>query len=252
MDETPRRTNIKTKGGIPMIEIFVCDDDKNDLQTTAKLLEEIISEQKISYRLHAFLSPEEMMKNMEAIDIGILDIAMKECNGIELGRRIREKIPEVKLIYTTGFEEYCMQAVNDVHAFSFLCKPIMRDELMAQLLAALAVLPDSGPEKAFYDLTDSCGKKYPAIKLRLKDILYFEYIKRQRKAVIVLKNETYICGCVFEKLARELAPSISRSTAVECWSISDMWKRYAETQSVWITERSFPLRRNENALSGEA
>lgn len=123
---------------------------------------------------------------------------------------------------------------------------------MAQLLAALAVLPDSGPEKAFYDLTDSCGKKYPAIRLRLKDILYFEYIKRQRKAVIVLKNETYICGCVFEKLARELAPSISRSTAVECWSISGMWKRYAETQSVWITERSFPLRRNENALSGEA
>ena len=42
--------------------------------------------------------------------------------------------------------------------------------------------------------------------MKLEDILYFEYIKRQRKAEIVLEDETYECECVFEKLVEELQP----------------------------------------------
>lgn len=189
-----------------MIEISVCDDDSQDLLETVRLLDEIMSVQNTPYRLHSFQSPDEMINSLEKIDIGVLDIAMKGCNGIELGLRIRERFPEVKLIYTTVFEEYCIQTINDVHAFSFLCKPLNRDEMAAQLLAALDTLPDNGPEKIFYDVTDRRGKLHPVLRLRLKDILYFEYIKRQRRAAIVLKNQTYICKCTFEKLIAELSP----------------------------------------------
>ena len=53
-------------------------------------------------------------------------------------------------------------------------------------------------------MTDSKQREYASIKLKLEDILYFEYIKRQRKAEIVLTDETYECECVFEKLVEEL------------------------------------------------
>lgn len=189
-----------------MIEISVCDDDADDLRRTVQIIDEIMAEQSTAYRLHAFQSAAELLRSPVQTDIAILDIAMDECNGIELGRRIRGKFPEIKLIYTTFFESYCMQALNEAHAFSYLCKPIIPDRMQEQLTAVLAAIPDIGPDKTFYDLTDSHGKYCPAIRLRLNDIFFLEYIKRQRKAAIMLKEETYVCKCVFEKLAEELAP----------------------------------------------
>lgn len=187
-----------------MIEIAVCDDDSNDLNQEVNMLHEILTTQNIGYHIKTFLSANEMLNNIEKIDIGILDIAMTELNGIRLGRKLREKFPDIKLIYITSYEEYCMEAINDVHAFSFLCKPLDNGKMQKQIIDVLNGISDTDIEKEFYRVTDSGQKEYVSIKLKLKDILYFEYIKRQRKAAIVLENETYECECVFEKLVEEL------------------------------------------------
>ena len=145
-----------------------------------------------------------MLNSIRKIDIGVLDIAMKGFNGIELGRRLKEKFPHVKLIYITSYEEYCMQAINDVHAFSFLYKPLDNHKMQTQVAEALRGISNTVIEKKFYKVTDSHKREYASIKLKLEDILYFAYIKRQRKAAIVLEDEIYECDCVFEKLAEEL------------------------------------------------
>ncbi len=187
-----------------MIEIAVCDDDANDLNQAVNMLHEIFATQNIGYNIKTFLSANEMLDNIKKIDIGILDIAMNELNGIKVGRKLREKFPDVKLIYITSFEEYCMEAINDVHAFSFLCKPLDNRKMQKQIMEVLNGISNDAIEKEFYKVTDSKKKEYVSIKLKLEDILYFEYIKRQRKAAIVLENETYECECVFEKLVEEL------------------------------------------------
>lgn len=189
-----------------MIEIAVCDDDANDLDYAVSILHEIFTAQNIGYNIKTFLSANEMLNNIRKIDIGILDIAMNELNGIKLGRKLKEKFPNVKLIYITSYEEYCMQAINDVHAFSFLCKPLDNCTMQKQIIEVLNSIPNNVIEKEFYKVTDSKQKEYASIKLKLEDILYFEYIKRQRKAEIVLEDETYECECVFEKLVEELQP----------------------------------------------
>lgn len=190
-----------------MIEIAVCDDDANDLDYAVSILHEIFTAQNIGYNIKTFLSANEMLNNIRKIDIGILDIAMNELNGIKLGRKLKEKFPNVKLIYITSYEEYCMQAINDVHAFSFLCKPLDNCTMQKQIIEVLNSIPNNIIiEKEFYKVTDSKQKEYASIKLKLEDILYFEYIKRQRKAEIVLEDETYECECVFEKLVEELQP----------------------------------------------
>lgn len=187
-----------------MIEIAVCDDDANDLDFAVSILHEIFTAQNIGYNIKTFLSANEMLNNIRKIDIGILDIAMNELNGIKLGRKLKEKFPNIKLIYITSYEEYCMQAINDVHAFSFLCKPLDNCTMQKQIIEVLNSIPNNVIEKEFYKVTDSKQKEYASIKLKLEDILYFEYIKRQRRAAIVLEDETYECECVFEKLVEEL------------------------------------------------
>ena len=187
-----------------MIEIAVCDDDANDLDQAVRMLQSIVSAQDIACNIKTFLSAGEMLDSIKKIDIGILDIAMDELNGIRLGRELKERFPHIKLIYITSYEEYCMQAINDVHAFSFLRKPLDSRKMQKQVAEALAGIPDNVVEKEFYKVTDSRQREYASVKLKLEDILYLEYVKRSRKAAIVLAEETYECECVFKRLVEEL------------------------------------------------
>lgn len=135
-----------------MLEIAVCDDDIADLECAVNMLHKIFTSQKIAYHIEKFMSANQMLENISRIDIGILDISMEELNGIKLGRKLKEKFPDVKLVYITSYEEYL------------------------------------------------------SIKLKLRDILYFEYIKRSRKVLIALSDITYEYDCIFEKLVEELQP----------------------------------------------
>ena len=131
-----------------MLEIAVCDDDIADLECAVNMLHKIFTSQKIAYHIEQFVSANQMLENISNIDIGILDISMEELNGIKLGRTLKEKFPDVKLVYITSYEEYCMQVINEVHAFSFLCKPLEYDKLELQILELLNQLPDSAVESS--------------------------------------------------------------------------------------------------------
>ena len=131
-----------------MLEIAVCDDDIADLECAVNMLHKIFTSQKIAYHIEQFASANQMLENISSIDIGILDISMEELNGIKLGRKLKEKFPDVKLVYITSYEEYCMQVINEVHAFSFLCKPLEYDKLELQILELLNQLPDSAVESS--------------------------------------------------------------------------------------------------------
>lgn len=187
-----------------MLEIAICDDNGNDLNAIMEMLHEICTEMKQEYHVSAFQSPNDMLDRQKKIDIGILDIVMPDCNGIDLGKKLKEKFSEIALIYTTSYEEYCRQAINKVHAFSFLVKPFDKAELKEQIAEALSGISNTVVEKEFYKVIDNRKKEYSVVRLNLSDILYFEYIKRQRRAAIVLENERYECDCVFEKLVEEL------------------------------------------------
>lgn len=189
-----------------MLEIAICDDDKEDLNHVIKMVREILEYHEIEYNLQAMNSAKMMLEEIKRIDIAILDISMEELDGIELGRILKIRYPEIKLIYITSYEEYCMQVINDIHAFSFLCKPIERDELQKQLLDLIKEISCSNNiiEKKFYQVWDDTMKELSVVTLRLNDIIYFEYIKSMRKVAIVLGEKTYRCSYVMEKLAEEL------------------------------------------------
>ena len=147
-----------------MLEIAVCDDDMADLERAVTILHKIFTSQQIAYHIEQFVSANKMLENISNIDIGILDISMEELNGIKLGRTLKEKFPDVKLVYITSYEEYCMQVINEVHAFSFLCKPLEYDKLELQILELLNQLPDSAVE--------SSGKVPKEFKQQMKNWIH--------------------------------------------------------------------------------
>ena len=55
-------------------------------------------------------------------------------------------------------------------------------------------------------IEDESGTKAGCVRLKLNEILYFEYIKRSRKAAIILEDCRYECECTFENLVEELQP----------------------------------------------
>ena len=147
-----------------MLEIAVCDDDIADLECAVNMLHKIFTSQKIAYHIEKFMSANQMLENISRIDIGILDISMEELNGIKLGRKLKEKFPDVKLVYITSYEEYCMQVINEVHAFSFLCKPLEYDKLELQILELLNQLP--------YSAVESSGKVPKEFKQQMKNWIH--------------------------------------------------------------------------------
>ncbi len=62
----------------------------------------------------------------------------------------------------------------------------------------------SGRKREFYSVTSSDMKEVEVLVLVLKDILYFEYIKTERKIRIICNNNCYKFSYVMEKLTAEL------------------------------------------------
>ena len=75
-----------------MLEVAICDDDKEDLDKATLMLDKILSEYQVQYQIRSFLSANELLNSNDKIDIGILDISMEELGGITLGRKLKEKI----------------------------------------------------------------------------------------------------------------------------------------------------------------
>ena len=188
-----------------MLEVVICDDDKEDLDKATLMLDKILSEYQVQYQIRSFLSANELLNSNDKIDIGILDISMEELGGITLGRKLKEKNHDIKIIYITSYEEYMAQAINKVHAFSFLCKPINEEEMKTQIMEILGQEKYPEIEKEF-EILDESGTKAGCVCLKLNEILYFEYIKRSRKVLIALSDITYEYDCIFEKLVEELQP----------------------------------------------
>ncbi len=188
------------------IDIAICDDDSEDLQKAADLVRDILAEYEDLYNLQTFYSAADLLNKVEKVDIAILDISMEKMNGIDLGMELKIRFPEVMIIYITNFEQYCMQAVNQVHAYSFLCKPLEKQEVRNQIEGLIKKIKQSDErmEKIFYKVSDDQGKEYPYIKLELRDIIFFEYVKAKRRIAIVLKETVYEYSYVMEKLVDEL------------------------------------------------
>lgn len=155
-----------------MINIAICDDDKEIIKEIKKYIEEYKGSECL---ISTYNSGEELLKEEKKFEIIFLDIDMGGINGIETAKKIRKFDKAVKIIYVTNFTDYTNLAFQ-VHAFGYLNKPIKKEQIYNQLDEAIEYSTNEEEEVAIEFMTTE-----GVIRLKPKDIYYFEYLDRKVK-----------------------------------------------------------------------
>lgn len=150
-------------------KIAICDDEQNQIEYITSIVTSWSAHEGHSCEIRTFASAEAFLFEYEedkAHDILLLDVEMKNMNGIELAKRIRKDNNRAEIIFITSHFEFVGEGY-EVDALHYLIKPISLDKLTQVLTKAaekLAVEPPS--------VIISCGGE--TFKLYESDILYME------------------------------------------------------------------------------
>lgn len=151
--------------------IGICDDEIYHVHLIKRYIQEFISADEIEI-LHSnkpirFL---ELIKTTRT-HIVFLDIDMKELDGIELGKTIKEFNRDTVIVYVTAYERYAIEAFK-TRAFHYLLKPVLEDQLHSVLKEAIKYLSHLN---AYTELRDFIIKtKKEIVHLKQSEIIYFE------------------------------------------------------------------------------
>ena len=122
-----------------MLQIAVCEDEQADRDHLIGILKPLLDKyiETEEYRITNFTSGGALLQSDDSFHLVFMDIMMEGRNGIETGQELYSRNQSAKIIYITNFGQYCMDAVNTVHAFAFLEKPVSAAALEEQLQAFL-------------------------------------------------------------------------------------------------------------------
>lgn len=119
-----------------MIRVGICDDERGIRCYLGDVLEDYFMRKGLLFEVKKYATGIELLESGDQLDILFLDISMPGLDGIETGRRLREKDRELKIIYITAHEHYALEAFQ-VRAFQYIVKPIDQDNLYEILDRAL-------------------------------------------------------------------------------------------------------------------
>lgn len=152
-----------------MLRILYCDDEPAQeiyLQRAVQKWEETSRE---TIRLQTFRSAEEVLFELDQTvpyDLLLLDIQMKQMNGMELAREIRKRDRNVAVAFLTNDPGFVFDGY-EVEAVGYLMKPVNPDQL-ASLLNR--IYEKKGKEKRYLIFRYS-GEDY---RLEEQEIVYLE------------------------------------------------------------------------------
>lgn len=114
------------------MNILAVDDEKISLEGLVRSIEKA----EPFAEIHSFQKPLEALEFCKNVcykfDVAFLDIQMRSMNGVELARQIKLLIPDINLIFATGYAEYREDAF-DMHASGYLVKPITPEKVREEL-----------------------------------------------------------------------------------------------------------------------
>lgn len=131
--------------------IAICVDDEGLI--LSRTVSQVRKTKKFD-TVESFMDPAEALEYLETspADLALLDIDMPQMGGLELAARMKDKCPDIKIIFLTGYSEYAVDAYA-MHATGYLLKPIGYDRLVSEIEYALDApeqehSPDKGEDKA--------------------------------------------------------------------------------------------------------
>lgn len=187
-----------------MIKIGICDDEKIILEILQKIIEQCLEKLGFEAELFLFAGGKELLETEVELDILFLDVEMPQMDGIEVGKKLRRKKNECKIIVATSRRERFKEAFY-IDAFRFVTKPFEIEEIREVLEETIIAL--GGVEKIqVYQNRVKC-------EILQRDILYIEAIDSSvefmlekgiyRKETSLTELETELNGNVFFRINRQ-------------------------------------------------
>ncbi len=152
-----------------MINITICDDETIERRYLKKLVHGWAKEQGHFLCVKTFESGESFLFDYEEnkeVDILLLDIQMKEIDGVSLAKKLRETNSEVQIIFITGITEFISEGY-EVSALHYLLKPVKEEKLFEVLTKAVEKLGQA-------DKSMVLNINKENVIITLKDIKYIE------------------------------------------------------------------------------
>ncbi len=106
-----------------MLHIAICDDEKYMSDKIRMMASDFFCRKNMDIVISQFSSGEELLKYDKVIDILFLDIQMKDTDGMETARKLRNQGFKGILIFITVLKEMVFQSF-EVQAYDYLVKPI--------------------------------------------------------------------------------------------------------------------------------
>lgn len=216
--------------------IAICDDEQNQIEYITSIVTSWSNHKGHSCEIRTFASAEAFLFEYEedkAYDILLLDVEMKNMNGIELAKRIRKDNNRAEIIFITSHFEFVGEGY-EVDALHYLIKPTSVEKLTQVLTKAAEKLSVEPPSVVI-----SCEGE--TVKLYESDILYVESFLHY--IVIHTKDNEYKIKeniSVFENKVSDVFYRIHRSYLVSLKYIT----RISRT-SVNIGNTELPLSRGK-------
>ena len=216
--------------------IAICDDEQNQIEYITSIVTSWSNHKGHSCEMRTFASAEAFLFEYEedkAYDILLLDVEMKNMNGIELAKRIRKDNNRAEIIFITSHFEFVGEGY-EVNALHYLIKPISVEKL-TQVLTKAAEKLSVEPPSVVISCEGETVKLYEADIRYVESFLHYIVIHTKDKEYKIRENIS-----VFENKVSDVFYRIHRSYLVSLKYIT----RISRT-SVNIGNTELPLSRGK-------
>lgn len=164
------------------MKILLCDDEQQHIDELKIHIEEFMKSRSISFEIHTFNNPQQVVESDTVYQLAFLDIQMDELDGISLAKILKERNNKIVMFFVTSFNDY-QDEVMDLRAFRFFEKPFDAERLHSGLEKAMEYIDES-----YIDFFVWANNEHK--KVLVDDVIYVERGNRQVTLVTTQGNYT--------------------------------------------------------------
>lgn len=125
--------------------VLLVDDEELQLLRLQNEVKKVLGGQ---WEYLAFTNPVEALAAAaeKSVDVAFLDIEMPVISGIGLAKKLKERNPQVNVIFVTAYQDYALDAYR-LHASGYVTKPVTEGKVREELgnLRSPVPLPKAKP-----------------------------------------------------------------------------------------------------------
>lgn len=112
------------------MKILIIDDEKLALEMNENVIKKVCPNDEV----FAFRNPKDLLAFAKdnVCDIAFLDIKMRGMTGIELSKELKDLMPNINIIFVTGYDDYTGDAMS-LHASGYIYKPVTEEKVKYEL-----------------------------------------------------------------------------------------------------------------------